>query len=975
MEIDLKDFLPIYPSIEEDEDFDARILRKKEFDELRFDKSKVGKDIFLNYQKLVARFLSSYTPYDELLLFHEMGTGKTCTVIGTIENLRYEPDSFIDGAVVLAKSDNILNNFISEYFYRCTEGKYTVEDDRAMRRELTKFYKFDTFEKFAKHVASTSDAALKRLYENKVIVLDEIQNIRDHGAAATLSSIPVYKSIHRLLHLLTRRKIILMSGTPMKDSVDEFADVMNLILPLNDAFPIRDEFVARYFDDTTHKLTRHVDEFKRKIRGRISYLKGDKASVPRVFMGDRHVGNLRHFTLFMTTMHELQAKAYDSAYARDIAGRGIFSNSRQAILAVYPDGSYGQDGYTKYISNDDGSSLLRAHLRRYGDDVSSMLRALNELSCKYAYVVRRLLDSGNKSFIYTEFVNGSGAIYLAVILDAFNFAMADGYEKTSSRRYALINNQTSTSKDIKRIVARFNDARDNVDGSVIQVLIGSRLIIEGFTLNDIVDEHILTPHWNYAETSQAIARGWRYGSHDASLRRRGGGGGADDVKVYVFQHASDGVDESIDIRMYEISEEKDLLVKQIEYVVKISNWDCALNKSRNFVTSAVDGARECEYEKCDYECDSSLAVNVFDDSTYNLYYGKNDEIRQQLREFFRDQKWASLQIDVLPMFENKYDAFEIFNTVALMIRDDDIIKDRFNFDRCLRFCGDILYATTDLRHFDDDVNVLYYQLNRFVYGGGGQSLNALVDAITDHVYDKLKASITDYPASMAVRTLSELDMKTQRRILADFVLETETTNEAVKRILDAYDKFYGIVDDGIVVWMHSDQLGAKALRYEGADWFEVDFTPPKTSSKFSSDVKFYGQVNPSNDEFCLRDLRDASAPGSDLRRIKVGKRCRDWDFLNLIEVVVFHLHLEPPSTSEEEYSFDDAVTKYGRFFDRFPSIRREDMTPEERRSFAYWVNKDRRTICENVRRELYTRNLIEDNLECGGQKKRRLKYE
>lgn len=996
MAVELKNFLPTYPNIS-DSAFNEKILRKKEFIELKVDRPKVGKDILLNYQRLISRFLSSYTPYDELLLFHEMGTGKTCTAIGAVEKLRYETNTFVNGAVILAKGDNVLNNFVGEYLYKCTGDKYLIEggDERAMRREMMKFYKLNTFEKFAKHVASSTNDTLCRLYENKVFVLDEIQNIRDKDYAE-MSSVQVYKSMHRLFHLLKRRKIILMSGTPMKDNVDEFADVMNLILPADKQFIVGPDFKSRYFDDND-KLTLHVDEFKAKIRGRISYLKaGESSTVRRVFIGRRNVGDLRYFKLFLTTMSDMQTASYREAYALDTeAGRGgIFNNSRQAILAIYPDGTYGAAGFKRYLVDGRRASMeLRAFLTRYGDDDASKLRALQELSCKYAYIVERLLDKENKTFVYSEFVNGSGSLYLTAILDAFNFIEADGYERTVRRRYALINNQTSTSRDVKRIVARFNDVTDNVRGDVIRVLIGSKMIIEGITLHDIVDEHILTPHWNYAETAQAIARGWRYRSHDALIAATGGG---ENIVVNVFQHASvessNNNNTSIDVRMYEIAERKDVLVKELEYIVKVSNWDCALNRERNYIQSGVDGERECEYEKCDYQCDVSMNdddINIVDDSTYNLYYGKNAEIAAELREYFKTRSWASLQIDVLPFLEDRYDEFEILNTISTMIRDNDVFRDAYDFERCLRFCGDVLYATTDLR-YSDDINVLYYNMNRFVYakgGGGDDAFPQLVDAIYDHVYEKLKSSIIDYPADIAIRTMRSFDIRTQRRILSDFVISDpeEQRVASVRRVLDAYAQFYGIVDDGIVVWVYSDQLNGTALRFDADGWNEIEYTPPKTTSKFATDdVEFYGQVNPSNDEFCIRDLRgvDRSSNVRDLRFLKVGKRCRDWEFSNLIEIVVFHLRIIPPSPTQKKKKeettseiFESAVKKNGKFFERFPTIKPADMTDDERRAFVYWVTKDRRDICQAIRRELDARNLIEDNLECGGQKKRRLKYE
>ena len=50
-------------------------------------------------------------------------------------------------------------------------------------------------------------------------------------------------------------------------------------------------------------------------------------------------------------------------------------------------------------------------------------------------------------------------------------------------------------------------------GEYINVLIGSKIVSEAYSFLNVQEEHILTPHWNYAETDQAIARGYRYRSH------------------------------------------------------------------------------------------------------------------------------------------------------------------------------------------------------------------------------------------------------------------------------------------------------------------------------------------------------------------------------------------------------------------------------------------------------------------------------
>lgn len=61
-------------------------------------------------------------------------------------------------------------------------------------------------------------------------------------ASKATSSLNIYKQFHRFLHVVKDCKILLMSGTPMKDGVEEIASVMNLILPLNKQLITGDDF-------------------------------------------------------------------------------------------------------------------------------------------------------------------------------------------------------------------------------------------------------------------------------------------------------------------------------------------------------------------------------------------------------------------------------------------------------------------------------------------------------------------------------------------------------------------------------------------------------------------------------------------------------------------------------------------------------------------------------------------------------------
>lgn len=165
--------------------------------------------------------------------YFEMGTGKTCTSIAAIEQLRYEKGSHIKKALVFAKGTRLIKNFIQELLFTCTDGRYIpdnftlltdLEKVRRVRKITSEFYSFFTFEKFAKHLTKLSDNDIIDQFSNSIVVIDEVHNIREKVEKQRnknydflrKESFDIYKQFHRMLHLIKYSKILLMSGTVMK---------------------------------------------------------------------------------------------------------------------------------------------------------------------------------------------------------------------------------------------------------------------------------------------------------------------------------------------------------------------------------------------------------------------------------------------------------------------------------------------------------------------------------------------------------------------------------------------------------------------------------------------------------------------------------------------------------------------------------------------------------------------------------------
>lgn len=504
----------------------------------------------------------------------------------------------------------------------------------------------------------------------------------------------------------------------MKDTPDEIASVMNLILPQGDQLPtgeqFRKKFLVRGGENKYTVKPKKVKYLKRRFKGRVSFLKAMQSTVEKEFVGKKNIGSLNHFIVDPVQMSKFQTKVYMKALELDRTGAaGVYLNARQASLFVFPDGSYGgnlessENGFGKWVKyrktsrtfiaskvgdakNKKSRDIYRFELSKEmiklikGKNNSETLRNIRTYSVKYATVIERILKAENQScFVYCEFVIGSGAIVFAQLLNLFGFSSATGaHGNSEALRYGLLTNRTSTPKQISQIINCFNQPQ-NKHGKIIKVIIGSRLVSEGISFYNVQQEFILTPWFNYSETDQAIARGYRLGSHKVLLE-------TEDPKVEITQLVSmplkskkhtpssllpDSLHRSIDLYMYEISEDKDITIRVIMRLLLESAFDCALNYKRNHITGS-DNERDCDYQTCNYVCDGidmkdiedTLPINYIDDSTYNLYYAnpKISPISKKLEKLFK--KHNDLDIDsIIRFFEGKYTEWEVRNAVTSIL--------------------------------------------------------------------------------------------------------------------------------------------------------------------------------------------------------------------------------------------------------------------------------------------------------------------
>ena len=766
-------FLPEYPSINDD-NFNEKNFRKNEFYSLKLTEEEEDppKGDLYNHQKIIQRFLSSHTLNDCLLLVWEMGVGKTCGALAVIENLR----NTFKGALIITKGPGIERNFINDLLYKCAPQKYRdalatstdIKDTEKslINNDIKKFYSFETYH-FFDNLAKMGPVEYQRTveeYSQYAIVIDEIHNIRLNKKAQK------YKQAHRFLHDVKNCKKIIMSGTPMKDDPDEIAAILNLLLPLDNQLPLEDEFKEKflvlrdgiYFIKNDEVKT----ELKSYMKGIVSYLKTMPSLVQKRFEGET-IGTLKFLKVVPAKMSDFQNKAYAKAYALDSKkdepseqGRtyeSFFKNSKQATLFVYPDGSFGSEGFKKYLGDERKLNLFTSLSKMGGSN--NLLENIRTCSCIYGSILEMITQPFYKSrvhFIYNNLVDGSGCIVLSKLFNLMGYSRITGKEVgvlPPKRRYALLTGKTTDPKLTQKILKIFNSP-ENMNGNLIHCIIGSDVVMEGFNFKNIQDISITTPYWNYSETAQAFSRGLRLNSHNDLIQA----GQVPDVRIYQYV-AIPKVDPSIDLHLYELSETKDISTKQIERLVKESAFDCGLFYNRNKRPPELDGSRECDYQSCRYQCDGIILSNnlspfEIDYSTFDLFYLEDiqPDIILKIKKEFGFTFSLSVR-ELVTRFEENYNhnPFQTFSALNKIILENIPIKNPNGFIGYLREQKDVLFLVDSFAIGSDYVSSLYAKYPVILHG---ESFNEVMnDIYVPVMIRKLSLCVTQSEFNMIMKLL------------------------------------------------------------------------------------------------------------------------------------------------------------------------------------------------------------------------------
>lgn len=317
------DFL--YPSLN-DPNFNIKLTQKKEFFDTQYD-GEIHADIEAHANKLcnadydmaphqlfVRNFLSFQTPYNSLLLYHGLGSGKTCSAIGVAEEMRdYIMNMGMISQIIIVASPNVQANFRIQLFDEsklteidglwniraCTGNKFLKEINpmnmqglsrenviKQVNRVIDIYYYFFGYVSFANYIinkgklddASITDKnkirkikqnKLRKVFENRLIIIDEVQNIR---ISEDNKDKRVAEALLELISYVDTLRLLLLSATPMYNSYKEIIWLINLMNKNDRRPPIKTKDV---FDAAGNFKEGGKELLERKATGYISFVRGE----------------------------------------------------------------------------------------------------------------------------------------------------------------------------------------------------------------------------------------------------------------------------------------------------------------------------------------------------------------------------------------------------------------------------------------------------------------------------------------------------------------------------------------------------------------------------------------------------------------------------------------------------------------------------------------------------------------------------
>ncbi|MDB4507426.1 hypothetical protein N9064_00890 [bacterium] len=460
--------MQLYPELD-DPDFHKKIFEKEEYQSTQYpvdyyktisleDKCNAQSFNVENHQVFLSRFMSPDTPYKSLLLFHGVGTGKTCAALTiaegykkTLTNLRKRlqvkrgtrnfmyynyPGVYVISSRAIHKvfrnelyNTNKVPREEAPGMLHCLGNEYfPVNDDSEganqklqVSRKILSYYSFfgpSEFSNFVRDIKKVTN--LQDFFSHSIFIVDEVHNVLSEEKELGDAKNNTLETLKEVFKEASDTRLIMLSATPMRDDEESIINLLTL-LRYND-----NKYEEIQKDKLFSKGNVNHSYLAELARGYVSYLRGNNpVSFPAMVMplmiykpnpslkinGEPYIVDDRMYELFKCEMSEFQYSFY-AKLKEDYGLQHI--KLREAATIVYPSGDIGDTGFDKSFKINKGvysfineNFLLEQNVEKYSKKIYELL--------KIARTQKGL------HYIYSLF-DKSGALTIALAFEANGYA-------------------------------------------------------------------------------------------------------------------------------------------------------------------------------------------------------------------------------------------------------------------------------------------------------------------------------------------------------------------------------------------------------------------------------------------------------------------------------------------------------------------------------------------------------------------------
>ena len=583
------------------------------------------------YQHFVQHYLSRRSPYKSLLLFHGLGSGKSCSAITVAESLLLD-HSINEPPRILVISPAALQASFEEQIFaysrfidygdealkkQCTADTYRklvygTKDRTVIKKRIQSLiharYEFITYEGIAKYIEKRKEAPV----ENTLIIVDEAHNLRQNEVEKAASD-----ALVQLIEKGIHNRLLLLSATPMYNEPNEIFWLLSLLIKNDkrtDILQLKTFQNQKLFKLNSVPDSKAFELLKILSNEYISYIKGKNPFTFPI----RFSPSINNTPLLTDSWAK---DIYDGIVPTLLGAdqQGILHESKkgskeiknlQILLELtnitYPLNEHGEEGFKKIFRRLERDYLSVEYISGKENALLPTPDKLGRIASKILRICDFIRASEGIVVIYSQFV-WAGIIPCAIALEHMGFQRYISatttqpllhitnaqqrnpeyanyprvkYAGIQNPSYAILSGDVAVMGNSKLydILDKVNN-NSNINGQKIKVVLMTPIAAEGLNFKNVREIHVLDPWYHMNRLEQVIGRTIRTCSHSSlPLEKR-------NVTVYLhstINPSTTSTNDTADIYDYKISARKLYEMNQTETVIRNSSLDCSLMMNINY---------------------------------------------------------------------------------------------------------------------------------------------------------------------------------------------------------------------------------------------------------------------------------------------------------------------------------------------------------------------------------------------------------